>query len=121
MSLLDEFARPCVLLEKSHITDGESGYITIWKDGVEFINHQALDTSMEARIAEQQGLTSVYSALVDKAVPIEYGDVFRDTETGDTYRVTSDPKEKKAPRSASMQLKFFTAEEYPLPSDNEPG
>ena len=121
MSLLDEFARPCVLLEKTRIPDGEGGYITTWKDGVEFINHQALDTSMEARIAETQGLTSVYSALVDKSVPIEYGDVFRDVETGDTYRVTSDPKDKQAPRSASVQLKFFTAEAYPLPSDDEPG
>lgn len=120
MSLLDEFARKCVLLEKTRIPDGEGGYITTWKDGAEFTNHQALDTSIEARIAEKQGLTSVYSALVDKSVPIEYGDVFRDTETGDTYRVTSDPKDKQAPRSASMQLKFFTAEEYPLPSDNEP-
>ena len=121
MSLLDEFVRPCILLEKRRIPDGEGGYITTWKDGAEFINHQALDTSMEARIAEQQGLTSVYSALVNKAVPIEYGDVFRDVETGDTYRVTSDPKDKQAPRSASMQLKFFTAEAYALPSDSEPG
>lgn len=121
MSLLDDFARKCVLLEKSHVSDGEGGYSTTWRDGVEFVNHQALDTSMQARIAEKQGLTSVYSALVDKSVPIEYGDVFRDTETGDTYRVTSDPKDKQAPKSASMQLKFFTAEYYTLPSDSEPG
>ena len=121
MSLLDEFARPCILLEKTRIPDGEGGYTTIWKDGAEFTNHQALDTSMEARRAEQQGVTNVYSALVDKSVPIEYGDVFRDVETGDTYRVTSDPRDKQAPRSASQQLQFFTAEAFSLPSDNEPG
>lgn len=120
MSLLDEFARACVLLEKKRVSDGEGGWITTWVDGAEFVNYQALDTSMEARTAEKQGVTSVYSALVDKAVPIEYNDVFKDVELGQTYRVTSNPDEKQAPRSASMQLKYFTAERWALPSDNEP-
>lgn len=121
MSLLDDFARKCVLLEKTCISDSESGCITTWRDGAEFINHQDLDMSTEARIAEQNGLTSVYSALVDKSVPIERNDVFRDVKSGKTYRVTSDPADKEAPKSASIQVKFFTAEAYPLPSDSEPG
>lgn len=110
MSLLDDFARLCVLLDKERQPDGEGGYITEWIGGAEFLNYQALDTTMEARIAEKQGVTSVYSALVDKAVPIEYNDYFRDTSTGLTYRVTSNPSEKKAPKSATFPLKFFTAE-----------
>lgn len=110
MSLLDDFARPCVLLEKSRQADGEGGYITTWEDGVEFLNYQALDTSMEARIAEKEGVTSAYSALVNQNVPIEYNDYFRDTTTGETYRVTSDPKDKQSPKSATFSLKYFTAE-----------
>ena len=119
MSLLDDFASSCVLLEKTRKPDGEGGYIVQWVDGVEFLNYQALDTSMEARRAEKEGVTSVYSALVDKAVPIEYGDYFRDAATGQTYRVTSDPSEKQAPRSAGpviSSLKYFTAEKRELPS-----
>ena len=118
MSLLDDFARTCVLLEKTRKPDGEGGYTIEWADGAEFQNYQALDTSMEARRAEKEGVTSVYSALVDKAVPIEYGDYFRDTATGQTYRVTSDPSEKQAPRSAGpviSSLKYFTAEKRELP------
>lgn len=118
MSLLDDFASSCVLLEKTRKPDGEGGYIVQWAEGVEFLNYQALDTSMEARRAEKEGVTSVYSALVDKAVPIEYGDYFRDTATGQTYRVTSDPSEKQAPRSAGpviSSLKYFTAEKMELP------
>lgn len=110
MSLLDDFARTCVLLEKTRTPDGEGGYTTEWADGAEFQNFQALDTSMEARRAEKEGVTSVYSALVDKAVPIEYNDYFKDLSTGLTYRVTSNPEEKEAPASASFNLKFFTAE-----------
>lgn len=115
MPLLDDFARPCALMEKTRVSDGEGGYTTTWTDGAEFMNYQALDTSMEARRAEKEGVTSLYSALVDKAVPIEYNDYFKDLQTGQTYRVTSNPSDKEAPKSASFNLKFFTAEKRTLP------
>ena len=54
MSLLSYFERSCVLMEKTRVEDGESGYIIDWKDGVSFQNYQALDTSMEARRAEKE-------------------------------------------------------------------
>lgn len=115
MSLLDDFARKCVLMDKTRVSDGEGGYTTSWTEGAEFTNYQALDTSMEARRAEKEGVTSLYSALVDKAVPIEYNDYFKDVETGKTYRVTSEPTDKEAPKSASFSLKYFTAERKALP------
>lgn len=59
-------------------------------------------------------MTSLYSVLVDKAVPIEYNDVFKDKTTGETYRVTSNPENKQAPKSSTMQLKYFTAERWAL-------
>ena len=115
MSLLSDFARSCVLMEKTRVEDGEGGYTLDWKDGVSFQNYQALDTSMEARRAEKEGVTSVYSALVGKALPIEYGDYFKDAETGLTYRVASNPSEKESPKSATFALKYFTAERRELP------
>ena len=102
-------------MEKTRTPDGAGGYIVAWAEGAEFLNYQALDTSMEARRAEKEGVTSVYSALVNQSVPIEYNDYFRDTSTGNTYRVTSTPA---APRSAGptiRALKFFTAERKELP------
>ena len=116
MSLLNDFARPCVLMENTRIPDGEGGYTVDWAEGATFQNYQALDTSMEARTAEKQGVTSVYSALVDKDVQIEYGDYFKEKESGTVYRVTSHPDEKQAPKSASFTLKFFTAERAVLPT-----
>ena len=118
MSLLDDFARECVLMEKTRVPDGAGGYEVTWAEGAAFLNYQALDTSMEARRAEKEGVTSVYSALVNKDVPIEYNDYFRDKSTGSTYRVTSTPEEREAPRSAGptiQALKFFTAEKRKLP------
>ena len=115
MSLLDDFARPCVLMERTSAQDGEGGEKTDWVEGMPFTNYQALNTSMEARRAEKEGVTSVYSALVYKAMPIEYGDYFKDAETGLTYRVTSNPSEKESPKSATFALKYFTAERKELP------
>lgn len=114
MSLLEDFGRTCVLMEKKRTPDGAGGYYVEWTEGAEFQNYQALDTTMEARRAEKEGVTSVYSALVVKAVPIEYGDYFKDMDTGETYRVTSNPEDKQAPRSASFSLKYFTAERKAL-------
>ena len=114
MSLLDDFAHPCVLMEKKRVPDGAGGYIVEWTEGAEFINYQALDTSMEARRAEKEGVTSLYSALVDKAVPIEYNDVFKAKTTGETYRVTSNPGGKQSPRSSPLPLTYFTAERWAL-------
>lgn len=115
MSLLDDFARPCVIMEKKRVPDGAGGYIVEWSEGTEFTNYQALDTSMEARRAEKEGVTSLYSALVCAEFPIEYNDYFKDKETGLTYRVTSNPEEKVSPKSASFSLKYFTAERKELP------
>lgn len=114
MSLLDDFARECVIMEKTREPDGAGGYITEWREGAKFTNYQALDSSMEARIAEKQGVTSLYSALVNKNVPIAYNDYFKDIATGLTYRVTSNPEEKIAPKSSSFDLKYFTAERKEL-------
>lgn len=116
MSLLDDFSRTCVIMEKTRKPDGEGGYITTWTEGAEFINHQALDTSIEAQVAESQQTASAYSALVDQNVPIEYGDYFKDKTLGSVYRVTSRPEEKQAPKSASFSLKYFTAERTELPT-----
>lgn len=116
MSLLDDFSRPCVLMEKKRVTGDEGGWTTIWEEGAEFVNYPYLDTSMEARRAEKEGVTSVYSVLVDRDFPLEYNDYFKDKNTGKTYRVTSNPEEKASPKSASFALKYCTAERKELPT-----
>lgn len=47
MSLLDDFSRTCVFMEKRRVSDGAGGHFVEWVDGAEFTNYQALDTSME--------------------------------------------------------------------------
>jgi hypothetical protein len=113
LSLLDDFSHSCCIMNKATKSDGEGGYTVEWSDGAEFANYVALDSSLEARQAEAQGVTSVYTGIVRKDVPIEYGSVYKDVSTGAYFRVTSRPEEKQAPASASpmlQNLKSFTAE-----------
>ena len=116
MSLLDDFSCPCVLMEKKRVPGDEGGGTTEWTEGAKFINYPYLDTSMEARRAEKEGVTSNYSVLIDRDFPLEYNDYFKDKTTGKTYRVISDPEEKQAPKSASLSLKYCTAEKKELPT-----
>lgn len=115
MSLLDYLASPCAIMIKIPESDGEGGIISTWKEGPHFDVYQLLDSSMEARIAEKQGVTSVYTAAVKDNVSINHNDYYRNLETGNTYRVTSDPEEKVVPSISSLPVKLFSVEKRALP------
>ena len=36
MSLLQDYMKPCQLIEKKRVPDGEGGFTTSWTDGAEF-------------------------------------------------------------------------------------
>ncbi len=113
MSLLEDFARSCVLLEQKRTPGPEGGCSVQWTEGEAFQFCMALDNSRETRRAEKQGAADTYSVLAPKECPIQYGDVFKDLSTGDTYRVISSPE--TAPPSSGLKLKHFTAERWELP------
>lgn len=110
MSLLDEFARSCALLEEKPVPDGAGGWKTAWRDAGAFIGYRDFVTSSQVRSAERDGVSSVCTMLVERSVPIQYGDYFRELPAGLTYRVTSKPEERQSPRCATMPLKAFTVE-----------
>lgn len=112
MSLLQEMMTPCIMLDKRTTPDGYGGYDTAWSDGAEFDAAIVLDTSMEARVGEKQGVTAVYTITTLKAMNLQYHDVFRRKSDGKIFRVTSDGDDKKTPASASLNMRQVTAEEW---------
>lgn len=111
--MMESLAHECVMQDKLSYSDGEGGTWTEYADGAEFKCYPALDTSMQARIAEAQGVKSLYNVLVPNAVQISVGDIFRDVTDGVYFRVTSFPKE--TPATSRLDLKAFTAEKTELP------
>lgn len=115
MSLLDDAMTDVVMLEKTRTPDGEGGFITSWTESAEFVAAITFDTSIEARTAMQQGVTSVYTVTTRKNVMLEYHDVFKRLSDGKIFRVTSDGDDKFTPESATLNMRQVTAEEWSLP------
>ena len=114
MSLLLSAMEDCIFLNKIISDDGYGGYITTWTDGVHFDAAIVLNNSMEARIAEQQGVTALYTITTRKALNLQYHDVFRRVSDGKIFRVTSDGDDKKTPASATLDMRQVSAEEWTL-------
>ena len=112
MSLLTQAMEDVVMLGKTRVPDGEGGFTTEWADGVQFKAAINFDSSMEARTAEKQGVTSLYTVTVPLNCKLEYHDSFRRLRDGKVFRVTSDGDDKITPTSASFQFAQVTAEEW---------
>lgn len=114
MSLIDESMTKCVLYDKVRKPDGEGGFITEWKEAGEFDAAITFDSSMEARIGEKQGVTSLYTVTLGRGMTLMYHDVFKRISDGKIFRVTSDGDDKVTPSRATFQFRQVTAEEWTL-------
>ena len=110
MSLLSESMEPFVLMDKTRRDDGLGGFKTVWVPGPSFNAAATLDNSMEARRAEKEGVTSVYTITTIKAVTLGYGDVLLRGSDNQLFRVTSNGKDKRTPASASLDMRVVSAE-----------
>ena len=117
MSLLAEQMESCVMINKTIVDDGYGGYMPKYESGVEFFAAITFDTSIEARTAEKQGVTNLYTVTTGKQITLEYHNIFRRDSDGKIFRVTSDGDDKHTPASASLNMRQVTAEEWELPTD----
>lgn len=111
MSLLDESMEKCTIQDRTTIADGYGGYTTTWKDGAEIQAAIVLDSSMEARVADKQGVTSLYTVTTRKNINLQYHDIFRRERDKKIFRVTSDGDDNHTPTSALLNMRQVSAEE----------
>ena len=113
MSLLTQAMEDVVLMEKRREPDGESGFLpTVWVDGAPFKAAITFNSSIEARTAEKQGVTSRYTVTAPLNAKLEYHDVIRRLRDGKIFRITSDGDDVQTPASASFQFLQVEAEEW---------
>lgn len=118
MSLIDDFTSKCTMLDRVTVADGYGGFITQYTGGAEFDAAITLDTSIQARRAEQEGVTSLYTVTTKKNINLQYHNVFRREADGKIFRVTSDGDDKNTPASATLNMRQVSAEEWTLPQEN---
>lgn len=118
MALFEDFYEPCALMEKKRVSDGEGGWITQWVEGIEFEAAIVMDSTLQARVAESEGMSSVYTVTTQHNINFDFHDVFKRLRDGKTFRVTSDQDDKKTPDVASFSFEQVTAEAWEIPSEN---
>lgn len=118
MSLLSDAMESCTFIEKTRIPDGYGGYTIEWKEGAGFDAAIVFDSSMQARVADKQGVTSFYTVTTKRNLVLEYHDVFKRLRDGKIFRVTSDGDDKYTPKSATLDMRQVTAEEWTLGGDS---
>lgn len=110
MSLLDEAMVDVRFIDKATVPDGYGGVQPSWKDGAEFQAAIVIDSSMEARRAEQEGVKSLYTITTKKAVILTYGEIIQRISDGQYFRITSNGNDDHTPASASLDMRQVTAE-----------
>jgi hypothetical protein len=115
MSLLEEAYEPFVIMNKSVVDDGYGGTATVWTDGATIQGAMVLDTSTEMRIAQAQGVTAAYTLTVRKDIELDYHTVLKREKDNKIFRLLSDTDDKKTPKSAGLNMRQYTAEEFVLP------
>ena len=119
MSLLLDALEKCVMLNKTTVPDGYGGRDDVWQESdFDFDAAIVFDTSIEARRAEAEGVRSLYTVTTERKITLEYHEVFKRLRDGKIFRVTSDGDDKYTPKSATLDMRQVTAEEWELPSNN---
>lgn len=112
--LINDFVEECTILEKTRTPDGEGGWTTGWTDGMGFQAAIVMDNTIQARVAESEGMKAIYTVTTEKSMPLDFHDVFRRKRDGQVFRVTSDGTDKMTPPSASFEFSQVSAEEWQL-------
>lgn len=121
MSLLDEYISMtggCVMIDRQTVSDGLGGVKVNYVEGAEFDAAITLSNSIQAQIAEKQGVTGLYRVTTSRSINLQYHEVFKRKSDGKIFRVTSDGDDEHTPPSSTLDMRQVTAEEYTLPISN---
>ena len=114
MSLIDLMMTDCVIMNKAKISDGEGGFDTEWTEGAQIKVAIVKDASLNARIAEKDGVTSTFTLTTKRDNALEFHDVIKRLKDGQTFRVTSDSTDSTSPSFSSLDMAVVTAERWDL-------
>ena len=112
--LIDVFKTPCIMMDKATVPDGLGGFSYDWREGAQFEAAIVKDSTMQAKIAEKDGVTEVYTVTVAKSIRLGYHDVFKRLSDDAVFRVTSEVTDSKTPSVASFQFGQVSAERWEL-------
>lgn len=117
MSLMDQYTVECVSLAKIRKDDDVGGYTTEWQEGAHFPAAWEYESAPEITVAEQQGVARVYRIYVPKTLELDYHEVFRRADNGQTYRVTNPGTDRHTPATSRLNKRLIEVEKWDLPHE----
>ena len=117
MSLIDDMTEEYVFLDKTTVDDGLGGFKTVYKEGATISGAMTFDSSLQARVADAQGVSSVYTFTTKKDIVLQFHDVIKRKSDNKIFRVTSDGDDKYTPSSARLNMRQVNCQEWTLPED----
>ena len=118
MSLIYEMMEDCKTMNFARTDDEYGGYTRTWTEGASFKATIIKNTTVEAQIAEKQGIKELFTVVVEKGFMLDYGDVFKRVSDGETFRVTSRAKDSEAPARSTVKIAKVTSEKVDLNDAN---
>ena len=119
MSLMDEYNVECELLVRTRKDDPLGGYTSKWVPGAHFSAAWEYESAPEITVAEQEGVARTYRIYVHKTLDLDYHEVFRRTDNGQVYRVTTPGTDRKTPSFSLLNKRLIEVEKWELPHDEE--
>lgn len=118
MSLLEEYTEQFAFMDKSHTLDDEGNPVVTWTQSeATFDAALSFDGSIQAKRAQAEGVKDLYTIVTKRAVTLDLNDVVKRIADGTTYRVTTDGKDKKTPKSAGLNMRAVSAELWEIPDN----
>lgn len=117
MGLVDKAMEKTYIMDKTTTLDDYGSVKTVWKEGAEIMAAFSFNSSTEARIAAQQGVTNRFTILTRKSVVLQYPDVVKRVSDGKYFRITSDGKDNRTPKGAGLDLRAVEAEQWEISND----
>lgn len=112
--LIESMMKACVVMEQVTVSDGEGGFTKIWADGAPFQAAIVKNNTLNAKVAEKQGVTEVYTVTTPRGIVLSLMDVFKRVEDGAIFRVKSNTVDSETPAVATFQFEQVSAEKWEI-------
>jgi hypothetical protein len=112
--LIESMMVDCLIMDKRSIPDGEGGFSYQWVEGAPFKAAIVKNNTLNAKVAEKQGVTEIYAVTTERGIILELMTVFKRVKDGAVFRVKSNAVDSETPNVATFQFEQVTAEKWEL-------
>lgn len=114
MSLLTDSFESFIVINKTTVPDGYGGTTTSYTEGVEIMGAMPWNNTTQVRIAQALGDKSTYVLTVKKNVELDYHTILKRKRDGLYFRLTSGTEDHQTPKSASLNIRQYSVEQFDL-------